>query len=436
MMLLLVVIIISLQALLTSNADIVTIDQTPQPAPQSINELIDNTMSSFESLKTLDRDIETFMRRWELRGGTFAIMRNDSLLYAKGYGDANEYVKCDASHIFRIASVSKLITATAIMKLSEEGRLSLDDQVFGEEGILCDSMFLSLNGKTHKLITVDHLLRHTAGFSSPYGDPAFANYGISRFLERDLPLTTDDMVLYATRNKLRARPGDRYDYSNLGYIILGKIVERVSEVSYESYVRDSIMFPIGCYDMHIARNYRKDRPENEVSYFEVKEAEKVEAFDGSGDMVMKSDGGNNVTLLGGAGGWVTSSVELLRFVAAINGCPTEPDILSANSIKTMTYDSSREKPIGWATVHGSEWLRSGSMAGTSALIKKQSNGYTWVFISNSSAWIGPHITNYISSQISKAVGKVKEWPERNLFDVRDSDSFSLNGVVPVNYDML
>ncbi len=388
--------------------------------PTSINMLIDNSLSEFEQAKGFDKDVEYFMRRWELKGASFALMKGDRLIYAKGYGQATDKEKCDVKHTFRLASVSKLLTATAIMKLAEQDRLSLGSQVFGREGILCDSIFLDLKYKNLEQITVDHLLRHTSGFSSPHGDPAFANYTIARILDKKLPLTTDDMILYATQNRLRSRPGGSYDYSNLGYMILGKIVEKVSGVSYESYVQDSIMAPIGCYDTFIGRNFSKNKADNEVNYYEVKEAEPVEAYDGSGRMTMKSNGGNNVTLLGGAGGWVASPVEILRLVASINGEGTKKDILSRESVRRMTKYDKHDKPIGWATVRsGGEWLRSGSMSGTSALIKREKGGYTWIFVSNSSTWIGPKFSSYISTHISRYIARVKEWPDRDLFDTEE-----------------
>ncbi len=406
-----------------SITEIIEIDEVIEPI--SLNFLLDNQMSSFEQTKIFDRDIESFMRRWELKGASFALMRNDSLLYAKGYGMANDSMQCEVNNIFRVASVSKLFTAVAVMKLVEQGKLSLSSKVFGSEGILCDSAFLDLQSKNTGLITVEHLMRHTAGFSSPHGDPAFSNYNIARYLDKELPLTLDDMVLYATKNRLRARPGDRYDYSNLGYMILTKVVERAAEVDYQSYVRDSLLAPIGCYDMHIGRNFSRNREHNEVAYYEVKEATPVEAYDGSERMTMKSNGGNNVTLLSGAGGWVGSPIEILRFVAAVNDCEVKENILSDESIEKMTYDSKRQKPMGWATVRSSEWLRSGSMAGTSALIKKQKDGYTWIFVANSSAWVGHKISNYISSHVTRSIAKVKEWPQRDLFNIASQEPDSL-----------
>ncbi len=385
--------------------------------PESINERLSNSLSALDETKSLDKTVETFLRRWEITGASLAVMHNDSLIYAKGYGyaDAEKGTKCDAQNIFRLASASKLITATAIMKLVDDKRLTLDTKVFGKEGILCDTLFLDIADRNLKLITVDHLLRHTAGFSYPHGDPAFNNGGIAKVLKKELPLTVDDMIIYATKNRLRYRPGSSSVYSNLGYIILGKVIEEVSGESYEDYVQDNILHPIGCYDMHIAHNRSRNFESNEVRYHEVKEAKPVGSYDGHKKPQMKSDGGNNVRLLSSAGGWVASPAEMLRFVASIDSNSGKKDILSSKSIKTMTQDSRREKPIGWATVHGSTWIRTGSMAGTSAIIKREYSGYTWILVTNKSPWIGFNFNNYASTTISRAISSVKSWPKRDLF---------------------
>jgi hypothetical protein len=169
--------------------------------------------------------------------------------------------------------------------------------------------------------------------------------------------------------------------------------------------------------MYLAHNYPWQFKDNEVTYYEVKEAEEVPVFDGSSKMAMKSLGGNDVRGLSGAGGWIASASELALFVAAINNNPAREDFLSAESISLMTHYSKQNRPIGWASVTAKEWFRSGSMAGTSALIKKQRDGYTWVFISNSSSWNGPYLSKRMSHSISTAISRVKEWPKQNLFDV-------------------
>ena len=117
----------------------------------------------------------------------------------------------------------------------------------------------------------------------------------------------------------------------------------------------------------------------------------------------------------GAGGWVASPVELLKLVSAIDNCPVKSEFLSQESIDFMTMSDKRTKPAGWATVTSREWLRSGSMAGTSALIKAQKDGYTWVFLSNSSSWTGPALSRQMNRDITQALKKVKKWPDVDYF---------------------
>lgn len=387
--------------------------ETPTP----LHHLMDNSMCEYEETRRFDASINRFMRYWGIRGGSFALMRNDSLLYAKGYGFANtqDSIPCEVRNIFRVASVSKLLTAVAVMHLDETGQLSTQDFVFGEDGILNDSLFLDYRDKKIKKVTVEHLLRHTSGFSNPHGDAAFNMELVAQFLDKPLPLSMDDMVLYATKNRLRAIPGGRFNYSNLGYIVLSKVIEKVSGIPYETYIKDSILAPIGCYDIHLANNYSDGFRENEVTYYEVKEAEPVPAYDGSDTLVMKSLGGNDVHGLYGAGGWVASPVELLKLVSAINKCPVREDFLTPESIDFMTPYGKNAKPAGWASSSAKFWLRSGSMSGTSALIKANKDGYSWVFISNSSSWNGPGLARQMNREITLALRKVKKWPETDYF---------------------
>lgn len=384
-----------------------------------INQKISNSMSSFEQTKNFDRTIDYFLKKWEIKGASFALMKDDKLVYAKGYGvaDAISNERCEVRHLFRVASVSKLITAVTIMKLREEGKIKLSDKVFGEGGVLNDSIFTSMiRYKQTRNITVEHLLRHQAGFSKRAGDPMFNMEIMASNLKIPLPLTMDDIVRYAAQSPLSFQPGGSSSYSNLGYLVLSKIVEKVSGIEYETYVRDSILAPIGCYDMHLGENYQNMRRDNEVNYYGVWDEEPVEAYDGTGRIVAKSDGGNDIKGLYGAGAWIASPVELLKFVAAVDDANINNNFLSRESVNLMTQFSSRELPIGWAKVTSNdEWLRSGTFSGTSALIKHQRNNMTWVFITNTSSWKGAYFTSYINSAVTSAIKKVDDWPIRDLF---------------------
>ena len=225
----------------------------------SINEFLSNDISG--SADALDGYIEKFMRRWEIKGGSLAVMKDGCLVYAKGYGWADEEngERMSPGNIMRIASLSKLITATAIMQLCERRVLSLDDRVFGEGGILDCGQFSDIRDKRVKDITVNQLLRHEAGFTMHKGDPLFTTREIMIWEDLDSVPDMDRVIEYALGERLGYTPGQGFRYSNLGYLILTKIVEVCSGMEYEEYCQENILHPAGCYDMHLAC-MRKNTP--------------------------------------------------------------------------------------------------------------------------------------------------------------------------------
>ena len=412
----------------------------PQIAlPEGINHWFNNSVSELEEMAAFDRTVERFLQRWEIKGASIAIMKDGKLLYCKGFGwaDKEQNVPTEVKHIFRIASISKLITATGIMKLYESGKLSLDDKVFGENGILCDSMFRNIKDARIKQITVEHLLRHQGGYSIRAGDPLFNEVSVARQLGIQPPVSFDDMVRYAAETRLRYRPGAGNMYSNLGYVVLSKVIEKVSGMPYETFIQDSILHPIGCMDMHIGYSFYEKRYPNEVHYYEPEDTEPVELFDGSGQLVPRCYGGCDLQVLSGAGGWVASPTELMKFITAIDPEDSKPDILQARTIAYMTETDKARYPIGWMqTTKSDDWSRTGSLSGSSAMLKRQHDGFTWVFITNTSSWAGSRFPSKISAMMKQALVKVKKWPDRDLFETAPAinTSFDLyEPSVPYNF---
>lgn len=390
----------------------------------SINRFITNDLSNTEQAEALDSYIERFMKRWEIKGGSLAVMKDGRLIYSKGYGWADEEagIPMSPGNIMRIASLSKLVTATAIMQLCERKVLSLDDKVFGKGGILDCPQFSHIRDKRTKDITVNQLLRHEAGFTMHRGDPMFTTREIIIWEDLDTVPDMDRVIEYALGERLGYTPGHGFRYSNLGYLILTKIVEVCSGMDYEEYCQENILHPAGCYDMHMARNLYEERYPNEVRYYETHDSEPVPAFDNSGDTLWRSYGGSNIEGLLGAGAWVASPSEFVRFVASIDGDPAIPDVLSAESIRTMTCDPDDPyRPIGWVRAGArSDWSRTGTLAGTSALVKKQADGSIWMFATNTSSWKGSKFTRYIDRMYRTASSRVDSWPEQDLYSVRNN----------------
>lgn len=387
---------------------------------EAVSHRISNKLSEGPQIERADKIMDRFLRKWEVAGATVAVVKDGKLVFAKGYGysDIDNKEKVEPSHLFRVASISKLVTATAVMKLQEEGKLQLNDYVFGEHGILNDSIYSNIRDRRTKRMTVEHLLRHSAGFTSRYGDPMFLPLAIAKKMDVEAPIKAETTIQFALSRRLHFTPGSRGGYSNLGYVILEKVVEKLAGESYESYVQSHVLNPAGIFDMHMGRSLRDDQYPNEVNYYEQSDAIKISAFDGSGKTVFRSDGGNNIEALGGAGGWIASGAELIKFMMAIDGDDTLPDILSKKSVKYMTTPNTKgHSPIGWkGTRANGTWWRTGTLAGSSALLKHQSNGISYVIITNSSTWRGSDFTQDLSVLMRRFLRSVKEWPAHDLFN--------------------
>lgn len=393
----------------------------PEEIPLSGDAICLNHFSSNDrcQLPGLDKRVERFMHRWDLRGAQLGVMRGDSLLYVKGYGDADEGVQMQPDRIMRVASVSKLVTAAAVMKLCEQGKLSLDSKVLGPDGILNDTTFTAaIRDKKHFRITVEHLLRHQGGFTLRLGDPLFNALDFAAMNRLTEPPTEDELCRIVLHRRLGFVPGKSQSYSNFGYLLLSMVIEKVSGQSYEHYVRSEVLMPAGCYDFHLAGNYYEDKRPNEVRYYMHGNTEPVPCYDLSGRMVERCYGGNNIAALKGAGAWCCSVPELMRFVASVDGLPGVPDVLSKESVDKMTqYVDKRTFSLGWNDTDPKVgWTRSGSFSGTAALVKYFPDGECWIFVTNSSTYRGHHFTRRISRFFSDCRREYsRQLPRKDLF---------------------
>ena len=396
----------------------------PKPQPLKgpriyLNDTLKNEMSEIEELAGLDKKVTSFMRQWHIKGASLSIMRNDSLLYSKGYGwaDEAEEVKMEPRHILRMASVSKLITAVGIMVLQERDSLSIKDTVFGPSGILNDSLFNSvIKDRNYHKITVEHLLRHQGGF---YRDPLFSSKDVMLQMRLDHPPTKEDYFTLVLGRKMKAAAGERRRYSNFGYIVLSEIIEKVSGQKYEDFINEHVMYPAGCYDTHIAGVYYKDKRKNEVRYYTHEgDGKCIPDFNNPKDTVERCYGGTNLPLLSGAGGWCCSPVELARFVASIDGNGTVPDIISEKSVRQMTEDIDGAFSLGWNDTDPKKgWNRTGSLAGTHALIHQYPDGECWIFMTNTSTYKGFRFTNNIEALVKECRRDYRsKLPSQDLFE--------------------
>jgi D-alanyl-D-alanine carboxypeptidase len=353
-------------------------DDTPPPPPVVQNDVA-----------IVDNKVTTWMTANAMPGASIAITKNGKLVYRKAYGVANEATgeRVTTDSRFRMASVSKTFTSVAILKLVQEGRLSLSQKVFGTGAIL-GTTYGTQPYKIHvENVTVDHLLHQTQGGwgTNAPGDPAFYDSSLSHTAL--INWTLDN-------NLLISAPGTTYRYSNFNFILLARIIEKITGKTYEDYVKQDILTPLGATNTQIAGNNLSLRKTNEVVY-----------KGQSGDIPFVY-ALNNYTRADGAFGWISTPTDVLRFMTAVDSSSTRPDILSGTTLKTMITGSTPNANYGcgWA-VEGPEWYWFGSLPGTASIIYRNTNGYCVSFVANSRLQPNPNnALNGIAGIVNEIIG--------------------------------
>ncbi|HWC74019.1 MAG TPA: serine hydrolase domain-containing protein [Gemmatimonadales bacterium] len=182
----------------------------------------------------INRYVQAEMQRQQIPGVSLAVLTGDRVLMARGYGFANVELKVPASDstIYQSGSVGKQFTAALVEMLVGQQKLRLDDPIV---------RWFPEGASVWQGITVRHLLTHTSGIAE-YTDSTF-NY------RKDY--TEDELVKFAASRPLDFRPGERWSYSNTGYLLLGALIHRVSGRFYGGLLRDSIFKPLGMNDSRI-----------------------------------------------------------------------------------------------------------------------------------------------------------------------------------------
>ena len=181
------------------------------------------------------------MSEYKMPGVSIAVVRGGDIIYARGFGyrDVDRMITASPGTVYGIGSITKSFTALAIMTLYERGLLDLWDPV---------SKYLGFDLKVaEEPVTIHHLLTHSSGIPALAYAEAFIR-GSLGLDSKWLPLSYPDDVIAFMRGYedwVEGRPGSKFYYLNEGYVILGKIIEKVSGVSYEDYVRKAILEPLG-----------------------------------------------------------------------------------------------------------------------------------------------------------------------------------------------
>jgi len=344
----------------------------------------------------LDDAVTNFMTKYKIPGMSVTVTKDDKLIYAKSYGQSDKEAGTSAknSDLYRLASVSKPITSIAIMKLIEAGKLNLEDKVFGNGALLGTSYGTKTYSDFLKAITVKHLLTHTEGaWGNSNNDPMFT----------DPSWSTDQVINWALDNiPVTKTPGTVYDYSNFGYCLLGRIIEKVSGQTYEAYVKKTVLEPAGISDMRIGGNTLAQRVSNEVKYY------------GQGG---ENPYAYNITRMDAHGGWLATATDLARLLVKVDGFSGKADMLSSSSITTMTTASSANQyyALGWSVNSAGNWWHSGSLPGTFTEIVRTSTGYTWTILCNTRQTNNSFATEFDGLMWTVINNPNTKWPDQDLF---------------------
>ena len=294
---------------------------------------------------------EGFLREHGVQGMSIAYCRGGKIDFEAGYGfadqDGTEAVT--PQHRFRIASVSKPFTATAVMMCIEKGLLQPDSKVFGPQGILGGDY----SGDV-PVITVDHLLTHTSGgWANDKDDPMFKHPQMKHA----------ELIAWALANQKQThKPGEHFAYSNFGYCVLGRVLEKMLKLPYDELITQEVLSKCGITSMQIAGNTLAKRRPQEVMYLT---AEPGAAY------------GMNVTRMDSHGGWIATAGDLVRFASQL------PVLLKQDSIRAMTtHGVSESYARGWNVNKEPNWWHTGSLPGTTTIMVHTAKGFCWAGLLN------------------------------------------------------
>ncbi len=380
-------------------------------------------------LASFDALMRDFMHAHKPVGAALAVSKDGRLVYARGFGLADRDARrpVEPASLFRIASISKPLTSAAILQLVERKSLSLTAK-------LCRVLGL---GNTKDLrwqqITIDQLLHHTGGWDRDKSfDPMFRSLKIAKRFKKTPPAMPEDIIRYMTATPLDFDPGSRYAYSNFGYSLLGRVIERVSRMRYGEYVRRHLLAPLGVRQSQLGATLVERRRPSEVRYYDLKGRTGTTVMDASGRQVPLPYGCWCLEAMDSHGGWIASAVDLVRFASALD-LPERCRILTPASIETLF--ARPEGPAGYkpddepkAAYYGCGWQvraaghgghntwHTGALDGTSTLLVRRHDRIDWAVLFNCrESADGKNLAGEIDPLVHAAADQVTHWPTNDQF---------------------
>jgi CubicO group peptidase (beta-lactamase class C family) len=375
-------------------------------------------------VERIDAAMNAVMSRHAPPGIAVAVARNGALVFANAYGSADiagtEPLRPD--HLFRIASVSKPVTGIAALRAVDEGLLDPDAAAFE---VL--SSYLPQSGADPRIaqITVRNLMHHTSGWNiwDYPDDPLFRSKEISSTLGVPMPITPQDLTRWVATQPLAFDPGTAFAYTNIGFVVLGRVIEQSTGYAYEDFVHRFVMEPAGITQAQLGGITRAERRPNEVEYESFQNSIWTSVFDGVSSVSEPAYGGINLVGFDASSAWLMSAVDLVKLVAAADGDSAYPDVISQESfelMKTVGTPTGVMPLIGVAWYLGTDgsgnivkWDHAGGMPGSTAYVTRLPSGVIFAVVSNTSR-DAPFFDD-LAVGMTNAVEGITVWPNTDLF---------------------
>ena len=377
-------------------------------------------------LAPLDELMVNFVREQRVPGAALAVTQNSRLVYARGFGVADRELQqaVQPADLFRIASVSKAITAVAVLQLIERARLSLGARVWEVLDLPrpADARWMR--------ITILHLLHHAGGWDDETFSPMFQSTLIAKTLNAPLPIGHEHIIRFMLGRPLQFDPGSRFAYSNFGYCLLGRVVERITGASYERFVQQEILAPLDIRRMRLAKTPRAERAPTEVVYHDDKNRAAPAVVGAIGESVPLPYGAWSLEVMDASGGWLASAVDLARFAAAFDN-PASCPILRSQSIAILYARPEGEAGVevdgnypgcGWFVWpedrhrHRAYASVNGLVAGTSSYLMRRRDGINWAVLFNAASGPdGKPLMISFRDISSSAFDRIQAWPKSDQF---------------------
>lgn len=335
----------------------------PKTAPALDEGVTTTSTLTSEQAGSLAQMAADVMQALDIPALSLAFAKGGRVLHATAFGlaDKERQERATPDHLFRIASVSKPLTSVAMHRLMENVGLPRHQRVFGPGNVLQDYRLPAAQAARLEAVTLDHLLTHTAGgWGNQKNDPMFRHKEMGH---QELIQTTLDEA------PLENEPGKAYAYSNFGYCLLGRVLEKQVGVSYTDLMRDLIFTPCGMSSTRLAGNALADRVAKEVVYY---------------PQGTENAYGMNVARMDAHGGWLSTPTDLVNFLMRVDGFDTPPDLLRPETLKAMTTPTAANAGYasGWAVNKVPNWWHGGSLPGTSTLAVRTASGLCWAVFAN------------------------------------------------------